>query len=410
MLYFAIGSDADRETLEQLIEESMFIGNAEDKKTEKVLQKNIRIFFKLGAFEKNIRNYSFAPVRKMGIIKRKTDGYSLAEEGFIDIFYTDKLKIEDSVNQLNIIFNIMQQVEIYPPNITPSLRLSFAGAINSHEAPYIPLTLEQYRKSILRVKYLMDLKRSSGYENAWASLFYKDLKRIKYLEFEDAVRLTRNINETIMLKGDLIIRAELIEAGCTSEGQWMALLPVKDYLIPETNYLSDPLLHSRIDETWHSSRRKKLIRQLQKDRIRGYWFQLSSGMQFTIFSRPDVIMEDMEYFSMDKVTTILEGSDSVFDKFARHIQVEKAIAYYTSLLKEANVSTRDIIFYVYWTKKLWNRDRPQETWPDKVIWRYEELDKIRRGVKLNQEANPQRDGSTIPLNQKVSHFELRIHP
>ncbi len=198
----------------------------------------------------------------------------------INLSYSEHQNIQTAIRELNVVLATLAESGIFPYQLTGELTLSFAGTVEAAEQPKPPIDAGQYQQAVTR---LGEAQEQPG--EPFSRHFQTDLQRVKFFSYTEAVRRTRFLSKQLGNR-DLVCRNELCEVAQTKKGTWVILLPASDYTEPEGDY-RNPMLHSRIEETWiddgdEGEQRIELLEQLHpsQEPIRGYIYQLASGRTF----------------------------------------------------------------------------------------------------------------------------------
>lgn len=147
--------------------------------------------------------------------------------------------------------------------------------------------------------------------------------------------------------------------------------PSGDFLPPENIYWS-PYLHSKIEEAWLATGRK---RPPLDSAARGYIAELASGKRILTTEKPDQLKEILPQLSKEyQISDVTEENSDAFEKTVYADQITKAINLDVNHLKQAGVSASEIQFYDYWAKRFWlTREYSPRTVYGSVEKRFKEL-------------------------------------
>lgn len=246
--YFAFGQNATNEVLDELTNSAPTGIYSPELHQNQLSQKKV-VYMKLYELSRYLRR----DANKEEVL------YSPGHIS-VNIPYTPDMEISNSIASLAEVFDTMQKAGLLPLPQNPTLEIRFAKEIKSsvESAVEIAYTEEAYNAAVQRLK-TQDREQQSN--NPFVRQLSKDLDRVPFVTFREAVRMT-NLNFPAIKGRDMVTRMEICEVGKTKSGDFVPLLPAGDYIPPEEDYRNH-FMHSRIWETWQIGR-SNLTEQLQE--------------------------------------------------------------------------------------------------------------------------------------------------
>lgn len=383
-IHIVSGPNASSENLEWIVDNRKNYKSFDDYK--RYLQDNGLTHVKISGINRTIWHADMSDRRGSW---EYNDGKSVKYSNSIEISvvtpFTDTHPIDQSIDEARQIIEGLTETRYFDkPQDNQEFILKFEGVHVSAEKVEQLMDKSTYQTMVGRIhKDMPTTDTPQTFEDA----FRIDLNKIPFFEYNEAVRITKLVNEDLV-RSKLIARQVVCELSKGEDNRWNILLPAAQY-VPLIEDYRTPYPHSRIDETWSGKARSELLQSLQRDddesTIRGYLIQFSDGSMSVALDEsreyPDTILDDLQRF---KVTQDMKG---VFNQMVLEQQIQTRIDQDVELLKLAGASTSEIALYSYWQqRKLIQKDRRQIP-PDKVQWRLDEIEsklyKLRQNKKNN---------------------------
>jgi len=313
---------------------------------------------------------------------------------FLNIPYGPELDVMQSLSQIVQVFDEMQKAGLLTINPNPILSLKFAGELREQAIEKPPLTKAEYVAAVDKIK----ITKEPSSPNLFVDQFQKDLAELKFLPYNEAIRLTRSVFP--QQSDDLVARETVCEVGKKVDGEWVLLLPtnsndVKD-LTPDISYLD----HNMATEFWESDR-PELVRQLlpfetlAKDEeayftapggqlgLRAAFIEFASSKRVILVdANVPEISTMVDTFKANYNIAEIDRTSTHFERLTYERQVNEAIERDTQVLSANSLSQADIQFYRYWAGRFWlKQDRDINATHESVSRRFLEFQDTLRKIR-----------------------------